>query len=112
MENKVANLLPRIVALEERFDTRPGDVAEQRRRDDLIRYNTILSLFTPQCSFPISKLKAIEEQLRLSDRQELPLPTGHAQVSEDLLQPLEALQEAILNYQVRSQPQAWCPSQH
>ena len=40
MENKVANLLPRIVALEERFDSPPGEVAEQRRRSDLIRYAT------------------------------------------------------------------------
>ena len=36
--NKIENLLSRIVALEERFDSRPGDVAEQRRRDELIRY--------------------------------------------------------------------------
>ena len=42
----------------------------------------------------------------MSDRQELPLPTGHAHVGEDLLQLLEALQEAIFDYQVRSQPQA------
>ena len=42
MENRVANLLPRIVALEERFDTRPSNVSEQRRRNDLIRYATIL----------------------------------------------------------------------
>ena len=53
MENKVANLLARIVVLEERFDTRPGDVAEQRRRDDLIRYATIF--FHPRsANFPLA----------------------------------------------------------
>ena len=46
VENKVANLLPRIASLGERFDTRPGSVAEQRRRDDLIRYVTIPPLFS------------------------------------------------------------------
>ena len=50
MENKVANLLPRIVALEERFDTRPSNVAEQRRRNDLIRYATVLP-FLPSAHF-------------------------------------------------------------
>ena len=35
------NLLSRIVALESRFDSRPSDVEEQRRRDDLIRCVTI-----------------------------------------------------------------------
>ena len=46
MGNKVANLLRRIVALEERFDLPPplGDVAEQRRRRELISYATIPSL--------------------------------------------------------------------
>lgn len=36
--NKVENLLSRINALEERFGSRPDDVAEQRRRGKLIRY--------------------------------------------------------------------------
>ena len=39
--NKIECLLPRIVALEERFNSRPSDVAEQRRRDELIQYATI-----------------------------------------------------------------------
>ena len=39
--NKIEDLLPRIVALEARFATRPDDVAEQRRRSDLILYVVI-----------------------------------------------------------------------
>lgn len=35
---EVEHLLSRVVVLEERFDSRPDDVAEQRRRDELIRY--------------------------------------------------------------------------
>ena len=42
--NKISNLLSRIVGLESCFDSRPSDVAEQRRRDDLIRCVTISSL--------------------------------------------------------------------
>ena len=38
MGNKVENLFPRIIALEERFDSRPTDVAEQRHRDELLGY--------------------------------------------------------------------------
>ena len=41
MENRVANLLSRIVTLEEHFNTCPSDVAEQRHRDELIWYATI-----------------------------------------------------------------------
>ena len=37
VENKVEVLLSHVVALEECFDSRPGDVTEQRRRDQLIR---------------------------------------------------------------------------
>ena len=36
--NKIEILLSHVIALEECFDSRPGDVAEQRRRDELIRY--------------------------------------------------------------------------
>ena len=36
--NKIGNLLWRINALEEQFDSRPTDVAEQRRRGELIGY--------------------------------------------------------------------------
>ena len=38
--NKVEVLLSHVVTLEECFDSRPGDVTEQRRRDQLIRYVT------------------------------------------------------------------------
>ena len=49
--NKIEDLLSRIVALEERFDSRPGDVAEQRRRDQLRLYVTIPSLELVLSSF-------------------------------------------------------------
>ncbi|KAF9646611.1 hypothetical protein BDM02DRAFT_3270823 [Thelephora ganbajun] len=39
--NKIEVLLSCIVALEERFDSRPGDVEEQRRRRELIGYVVI-----------------------------------------------------------------------
>ena len=104
MENRVANILSRIVALEERFNSRPSDVAEQRRRDELIRYATVPP--TSQCSFPLSNLEAIEEQLRpLSGKQEPPRLDDRVQVSEDVSQLLEDLQEAIFDYQVRSRSQ-------
>ena len=38
MGKKIENLLSRVVAVEERFSSRPSDVAEQRRRDELMRY--------------------------------------------------------------------------
>lgn len=38
MENKIEVLLSHIVELEGFFDSCPGDVAERRRRDDLIRF--------------------------------------------------------------------------
>ena len=36
--NKIEGLLSRVVALEARFATPPGEVEEQRRRRELIRY--------------------------------------------------------------------------
>ena len=38
MGEKIEGLLSRIVALENDFDSRPSDVAEQRRRDGLRLY--------------------------------------------------------------------------
>ena len=38
MGYEVELLLSHVVALEECFNSRPGDVAEQRLRDELIRY--------------------------------------------------------------------------
>ena len=38
MESSIKNFLPRIIAWEEHFDSRPGDVAEHRRRVELIQY--------------------------------------------------------------------------
>ena len=42
--NKIENILSRIAALEALLATRPCDVAEQRRRTELIRYAIVFSL--------------------------------------------------------------------
>ena len=105
MNNRIENLLSRVVSLEERFNSRPSDVADQRRRDELIRYVTIL-LYSRR-SFPSSKLDVIGGKLRLlAEKPGLPQLTDHVQDNDDLFRSLDDLQEAILNYQVRSQPQA------
>ena len=49
--NKIEDLLSRIVALEESFDSRPGDVAEQRRRDEVRSYVIIAPLDLVLSSF-------------------------------------------------------------
>ena len=41
MNNRIKNLLYHVVTLEERFNSRPSDVADQRHRDELIRYVAI-----------------------------------------------------------------------
>ena len=41
MNNRIENLLSRVVILEERLDSRPSDVADQRHRNELIRYVAI-----------------------------------------------------------------------
>ena len=111
MTNRIENLLSRVVSLEERFNLRPSDVADQRRRDDLIRYVTVLIYSC--CSFPSSKLDVFAGRLRLlSEKPESPQLTDRAQDDEDLFRPLEDLQEAILNYQVRLQLQARRHFQH
>ena len=105
MNNRIKNLLSRVVSLEECFNSRPIDVTDQRRRTKLIEYVT--DFLYSRCSFPSSELNAIGEQLRLlSEKQGVPQLTDHVQDDGDLLRPLEDLQEAILDYRVRSQPQA------
>ena len=37
VENRIKNLLSHIVAIEDHFDSRPGDVAELNRRSEVIR---------------------------------------------------------------------------
>ena len=55
--NKVEVLLSHVVALEECFDSRPGDVTEQRRRDQLIRYFTCHCLsFELGSEYPLAGL--------------------------------------------------------
>jgi len=41
LRTKIDGLLSHITALEQLFATLPGDVAEQRRRAELIRYDVI-----------------------------------------------------------------------
>ena len=105
MDNRIKNLLSSVVSLEERFNSRPSDVADQRRRDDLIRYVTVL-LYS-HFSFPSSKLDVVGEQLRLlAEKPGFSRLTDHVQDNDDWFRLLDDLQEAILNYQVRSQPRA------
>ena len=106
MNNRIENLLSRVVSLEECFDSLPIDETDQRRRKKLIEYVT--DLLYSRCSFPSSKLDAVRGKLRLllSEEQGLPRLTDHVQDDGDLLRPLEDLREAILDYRVRSQPQA------
>ena len=42
MNSRIENLLSRVVSLEERLNSRPSDVADQRRREELIRYVIVL----------------------------------------------------------------------
>jgi hypothetical protein len=49
--NKIENLLSRIAGLEALFATRPGNVEEQRRRSELIRYAVIPPLYSVLSSF-------------------------------------------------------------
>ncbi|KAF9642315.1 hypothetical protein BDM02DRAFT_2348566 [Thelephora ganbajun] len=84
---KIEYLLSRVVALEERFYSRPDDVAEQRCRDKLIR-----------------EFGRIERQLRsLSEKPEPEQLAGHAQYGEEVYGFLEDLREAIFDYQMVQQ---------
>ena len=71
----------------------------------MILYGTPSFPLYSQRSFPLSKLNAIEEQLRpFSEKQESPQSVDHVHVGEDVFELLEDLQEAILNHLVRSRP--------
>ena len=55
--------------------------------------------------FPCSKLDIIEQRLRFfSENPRSSLLTDRIQDGEDVFQPLEDLREAMLDYQVHSQP--------
>ena len=69
-----------------------------------MRYVAVL--FHSRCSYPSSKLNVVGEQLQLlSENQGLPRLTDDVQDDDDLFRCLDDLQEAILDYRVRSQPQ-------
>ena len=60
-----------------------------------------------------SKLNIIEQRLRFfSENPRSPLLTDRIQDGEDVFQSLEDLREAMLDYQVHSQPQTQCSSKH
>ena len=104
MNNRIENLLARVVSLEECFNSLPIDKTDQRRRFESIRYVAVI-LYS-RCSFPSSKLGLIGGQLRLlSEKQGLPRLTDCVQDGDDLFRCLDDLQEAIVDYRVRSQPQ-------
>ncbi|KAF9643956.1 hypothetical protein BDM02DRAFT_1270605 [Thelephora ganbajun] len=82
--NKIEVLLSRVVALEERFYSRPDDVEEQRRRSELI------------CKFG-----STEGQLRsLSEKPRLGKLTEQVQDNEEVYGLLEDLRENISDYQM------------
>ena len=101
MGNKLEILLPRVAALEEHFDSRPSDVAEQRRRDELIRYVTMLTSYNTAPTLS-SQLRRFEAQLQswFEEQQSQGL-ADHVEGDDSAFGLLEDTQEAILNYQVR-----------
>ena len=103
MNNRIENLLPRVVSLEECFNSLPIDETDQKHQFESIRYVAVI-LYS-RCSFPSSKLDDIRERLRLlSEKQGLPQLTDCVQDDDDLFRCLDDLQEAIFDYRVRSQP--------
>ena len=52
--NKAKDLISRVDALQKHFYSPPSDVAEQRDRDELIRYTTICPIVLGAESFPVS----------------------------------------------------------
>ena len=104
MNNRIENLLSRVVSLEECFNSLPIDETDQRRRFESIRYVAVL--IYSRYSFHSSKLNVVGGQLRLlSENQGPPRLTDHVQDDGDLFRSLDDLQEAILDYRVRLQPQ-------
>ena len=65
--NKIEDLLSRIVALEQRFDSRTDDVAERRRRDDLRRCVIIPPLYVVLSSF--QQVRTHRRTTAVSDRE-------------------------------------------
>ncbi|KAF9786262.1 hypothetical protein BJ322DRAFT_775758 [Thelephora terrestris] len=77
--NRIEGLLSRVIALERSFDSRPSDVPERRRRDEL------------RCEF-----ERVEEQLRSLAE----MPGTH---TEEISGLLEDLREIIFDYQMPEQ---------
>ncbi|KAF9645712.1 hypothetical protein BDM02DRAFT_3203014 [Thelephora ganbajun] len=88
---KIEYLLSRVVALEERFGSRPGNVEEQRRREKAKR-----------------EFYRIEEQLRsLSEKPEPRQLADHVQDDGEVPRLLEDLRGTIFNYQVAQQEEIY-----
>ncbi|KAF9646613.1 WD40 repeat-like protein [Thelephora ganbajun] len=88
---KIEYLLSCVVALEERFDSRPDGVEELRRRGKLI-----------------GEFGHIERQLRsFSEKSEPQQPADHVQDDEEVLGPLEDLRETIFDYQMVQQEEIY-----
>ncbi|KAF9786304.1 hypothetical protein BJ322DRAFT_780531 [Thelephora terrestris] len=83
IRNAIRNVLSRINALEEHFDSRPIDVEEQRRRSEVIH-----------------KFNDIEERLRVLSEEPRPRPLNdHSQGYGDIFELLENLRETVFDYQ-------------
>ena len=94
-------LLSRVASLDELFAAPPNGLADQRRRDQVIRYGIVPPLRSVLTLS--SELKGIEENLRsLSEEPELPWVINHAQHDEDVSRLLEDLRDAVFRYQVCS----------
>ncbi|KAF9786423.1 hypothetical protein BJ322DRAFT_786856 [Thelephora terrestris] len=84
VEKTIEGLLSRVTSMDALFSTLPGDVAEQRRRDEVIR-----------------ELKGIEGKLQsLTEEPGSSWPINHAKHDEDVFSLLEDLREVILCYQM------------
>lgn len=98
---KVKGLASRVALMDALFEAPPGDIAEQRHRDKVIRYGVIphsCSVLTPR-----SELEDAEGQLRsLSKEPGLQWHIDHTQHNEDVVWHLEEIREAIFCYQVCS----------
>ena len=65
--NKIEGLLSRTVALEQCFDSRPDDVQEQRRRDELRRCVVIPPLYLVLIAF--QQVRAYRRTTAVSGRE-------------------------------------------
>ena len=88
--------------MDAQFVAPPGDVAEQRRRGEVIWYDMV-TLSHPVLT-PSSELREIEGKLRsLPEEPGLPWVIDHVKHDENVFGFLEDVRETIFRYQVCSQ---------